>query len=86
MPIKGKTESDLALGFIECMNKMGGPPKVIMTDGEGAIHDSSVFKRNPRTTITYIPSKGHTMFAERMTKTFREMLGKRIKPDQQWTD
>ena len=84
--IKGKTENDLALGFIECMNKMGGPPKVIMTDGEGAIHDSSVFKRNPRKTITYIPSKGHTMFAERMIKTFREMLGKRIKPDQQWTD
>ena len=28
VPIKGKTESDLALGFIECMNKMGGPPKL----------------------------------------------------------
>ena len=37
VPIKGKTESDLALGFIDCMNNMGGPPKVIMTDGEGAI-------------------------------------------------
>ena len=44
MPIKVKTESDLALGFIECMNKMGGPPKVIMTDGEGAIKNSSFFK------------------------------------------
>ena len=35
VPIKGKTESDLALGFIESMDKMGGAPRVIMTDGEG---------------------------------------------------
>ena len=46
VPIKGKTESDLALGFIECMNKMGGPPKVIMTDGEVAIKNSGLFFKN----------------------------------------
>ena len=40
VPIKGQTESDLALEFIECMNKMGGPPTVIMTDDEGAIKNS----------------------------------------------
>ena len=42
-PIKGNTESDLALGLIECINKMGGPPKIIMTDGEGAIKNSGLF-------------------------------------------
>ena len=26
-PIKGKSDSDLALGLFECMNKMGNPPK-----------------------------------------------------------
>ena len=41
--MKGKTESDLALGFVECMNKMGGPPQVKMTDGEGAIKNSGRF-------------------------------------------
>ena len=46
IPIKGKTESALALGFIECMNKMGGPPKVIMTDGEGAIKDNGLFSKS----------------------------------------
>ena len=35
-PIKGKTEIDLGLGLIERINKKGGPPQVIMTDGEGA--------------------------------------------------
>ena len=42
VPIKGKTESDFALGFIECMSKMGGSPQVIMTDGEGAIKNSGL--------------------------------------------
>ena len=60
VPIKGKTESDLALGFIECMNKMGTPPKVIMTDGEGAIQNSGkYFSENH---ITYIPTRGHPVF------------------------
>ena len=50
--IKGKTESDLALGFVECMNKMGGPPQVIMTYGEGAIKNSGLFfKSISRNTI-----------------------------------
>ena len=40
VPITGKSVSDLALGLIECINKMGGNPKVIMTDGEGAIKNS----------------------------------------------
>ena len=45
-PIEGKTESALALGFIGCMNKMGGPLKVIMTDGEGAIKDNGLFSKS----------------------------------------
>ena len=67
VPIKGKTESDLALGFIECMNKMGGPPKVIMTDGEGAIKKSGLFQKYfTERHITYIPSRDHPLFADRM--------------------
>ena len=87
VPIKGKSESDLALGLIECINKMGGNPKVIMTDGEGAIKNSGLFhKYFTEHKITYVPSRGHPVFAERMIRTFREMLDKRIKPNQQWTE
>ena len=87
VPIKGKTESDLALGFIECMNKMGDPPKVIMTDGEGAIQNSGLFQKYfAESHITYIPTRSRPVFVERMIRTFREMLDKRIKPNQQWTD
>ena len=40
VPIKSKNESELALGFIECMNNMGKPPKVVYTDGEMGIRNS----------------------------------------------
>ena len=87
IPIKGKTESALALGFIECMNKMGGPPQVIMTDGEGAIkHNGLVRKNCTDNHLTYIQSRGHPVFAERMVRPFNKMIDKRIKPDEQWTD
>ena len=74
VPIQGKTERDLALGFIECSSKMGGPPKVKMTDGEGAINNSGLFRKY-RTDhhLTYIPPRGHPVFAERMIRTFRGM-------------
>ena len=38
--IKSHNVSELALGFIECMNKMGKPPKVVYTDGETGIRHS----------------------------------------------
>ena len=85
VPIKGKSESNLALGLIACINKMSGNPKVIMTDGEGALKNSRLFhKYFTEHKITYVPSRGHPVFAERMIRIFREMSDKRIKPGQQW--
>ena len=87
VPIKSKNESELALGFIECMNKMGKPPKVIYTDGETGIRNSGLFQKYfDENHITYVATKSHPIFAERMILTFKTMLDKRIKPGQQWTD
>ena len=74
--------SDLALGFIARMHKMGGRPQLIMTDGEGAVHNSGLFFQKYFTehNLTHIPSSGRPVFAGRMLKTLREMLDKRIKP------
>ena len=66
---------------------MGGPPQVIMTDGEGAIkHNGLVRKNCTDNHLTYIQSRGHPVFAERMVRPFNKMIDKRIKPDEQWTD
>ena len=60
---------------------------MIMTDGEGSIKNSGLFQKFlTEHHISYIPSRGRPVFAERMIRTCREMLGKRIKLGQQWTD
>ena len=86
VPIKGKSDSDLALGFVECMNKMGRPSKVRMADGEGAIENYGLFQKYfTKHHLTYIPSRRHPVSAERLIRTLREMLDKLIKSEQPWT-
>ena len=66
---------------------MGGLPKDIMTDGEGAKKNRGLCQKYiTEHHNTYIPPKRHPVCAERMIRTCREMLDKRIKPDEQWTD
>ena len=61
---------------------MGGPPKIIMTDGEGTIKNSGLFHKHfTEQKSKYVPSRGHPVFAERLIKSFREMLDKRITPN-----
>ncbi|MFM7980117.1 MAG: hypothetical protein ACKPKO_12455 [Candidatus Fonsibacter sp.] len=75
VPNKYKNESELALGFVECMNKMGGSPQLIITDGEGGIKNSGLFQKYfQQHKITYIPTKGHPHMVERMIRTLEEML------------
>ena len=42
VPIKGKTEEDLASGIIECIHKMGKKPKTVYTDDEGALSKEAI--------------------------------------------
>ena len=66
---------------------MGGPPQVIMPDDEAAVKINNLFQEYvTEQHITYIQSIGNPVFGERMIRTFREMLDKRIKPDEQWAD
>ena len=41
-----KRTSELALGLIECINKMGGKPNIIYTDGETGIRNSEIFEKS----------------------------------------
>jgi hypothetical protein len=69
---------------------MGGKPKIIYTDGETGIRNSELFdKYFIENNITYIPTKTHPYFAERMILTFKTMLDKRLDNEKdtnvQWT-
>ena len=59
-----------------------------MTDGEkSGIKNGGLFQKYVQQhKITYIPTKGHPHMVERMIRTFKYMLDKRIKPGMQWTD
>ena len=60
VPIKSKNESELALGFIECMNNMGKPPKVVYTDGETGIRNSWLFQKYfDENHTTYVATKSY---------------------------
>ena len=94
VPLVGKTEGDLSHGILECFAKMGHKPKVLYMDAEPTIVRSKIIQDYfDKEKITFIPTRTHPNFVERMNRTFREMLYKRIKEDQnkgkeniQWTD
>ena len=58
---KSNNESELALGFIDCMNKTGKPPKVSYTDGETGINNSGLLDKyfNENICLTYVATKSH---------------------------
>ena len=88
--VQATNKSELAFGLIECINKMGGKPNIIYTDGETGIRNSDIFaKYFDENSITYSPTKTHPYFAERMILTFKTMLDKILDNDKdtnvQWT-
>ena len=90
VPIKSKSEGDLAHGLLECIHKMGKTPKVIYSDGESGLQ-TNVFKKYYRDEgIIYVATRTHPSFAERMISTFKMMLDKRLDNSDfkllQWTD
>ena len=75
VPVKGKTENDLAFGMIESIVKMGHMPQVIYTDGETGIRNRGLFQKYFTVNkITILFSRGHPAFAERFIGTFKSML------------
>ena len=71
VPVKGKTENDLALGVIESIVRMGKKPEAIYMDGETSISNSKLFEKYfTENNITVHCSRGHPAFAERFRGTF----------------
>ena len=66
VPTRILTESDLALSFVECMNKIWGAPQIIKTDCEGGFAKKLISKYLVQNNVTYIPTKGSPHMYERM--------------------
>ena len=93
VPIKGKTEEDLASGIIECIHKMGKKPKIVYTDDEGALSKESIQTYFKEQNIEHHITRAHPNFSERAIRTFKDLLYRRVEADEkkgkeniQWID
>ena len=65
VPVKSKTEDDIAAGILECMHKMGKKPEIIYTDDEGALHKPSIQTQLKEHKLTYYMTRNHAWVAGR---------------------
>ena len=93
VPIKSKDEGNVASAMIEGFNKMGGKPKILYTDDEGALQNASIQEYLNKEGIQHHRTRAHANFSERAIRTFKDMLYKRVEADEkkgktniQWTD
>ena len=82
VPIKGKDEANVASGMIEGFNKMGGKPKILYTDDEGAFQKEAITKYLDEEGIQHHKTRAHANFSERAVRTFKDMLYKRVEADE----
>ena len=93
VPIKNKNEANIASGILEGFNKMGGKPKILYTDDEGALQKEAIQKYLNEEGIQHHRTRAHANFSERAIRTSKDMLYKRVEADEkkgknniQWTD
>ena len=93
IPIKSKSEGDVASALIEGFSKMGGKCKILYTDDEGALNTKSIQHYLKEHNIEHHRTRGHAQYSERGIRTFKDALYKRVeadeqkgKPNIQWTD
>ena len=95
LPINARLSPDVLAGILEGIQKMGETPKIIFTDEEGSLTGIEVDIRGALKDrgIELHNSRGHSNFAERFIRTFKDMLFKRVDADEkkgkqniQWTD
>ena len=87
IPIASKTPPDVIAGIMEGIVKMGGKPKMIYSDNEGALN-SNLFKNYCESeNIKSITTRSHAWVAERFIRTLKDMINKRIKNnDKSWKE
>ena len=78
VPLKSKSEGDVASGLIECMHKMGHTPKILYTDDEKALSSDAIQKYLKEQNINHLITRTHAWFSERAIRTFKDMLYKRV--------
>ena len=93
VPIKSKQPPDVLAGIMEAQHEMGKPPQRYYSDEEGSLNSKVVKEYLDKENIEIHLTRGHPNFAERVIRTVKDKLFKRIEADEkrgkdniQWTD
>ena len=85
--IKSKQIPDVLKGIKECIVKMGGKPKTMYSDNEGAFISNEAKKYYEDENIRVLTTLGHAPVAERQIRSIKHMIYKRIEHTKQnWWD
>ena len=84
--LKSKTPDVVLPALQQSFITLGGTPKVIVSDAEGALDSSELNKFYEENGIRHIILRSHAGVAERMVRTLKGMIFKRLKhePDKTW--
>ena len=93
VPVKLKETGSVIKATKEAIKKMGEKPQIVYTDDERAIASGEFKNYVESEGIELYRTRGHPAFAERLVRTFKDKLFKRIENDEkngkrniQWTD
>lgn len=93
VPIQSKVPPDFLAGLMEGVNKMDKKPELLYGDDEGSLNSKVVNEYRTKEKIEFHRTRGHPAFAERLIRTFKDKLFKRVEADEkkgkqniQWTD
>ncbi len=78
VPLASKKTGDVAAGILESIKLMGRKPKMIYTDDEAALSSIALSEFFVEQKIKHYVTRKHAAFAERMIRTFKAALYKRI--------
>ena len=87
IPIASKETPDVIAGMMEGFQKMGGKPKCIYSDNEGALGSSLFDEFCESHKVKLITTRTHAWGAERFIRTLKDMINKRIEnTEKTWKD
>ena len=88
--VPSKQWPDVLAGIKELIPMMGGKPKTIYSDDEGAFNSKEIQKYFNDEGIRHLVTRSHAPVAERQIRTFKNMIYKRLEApkneEKQWFD
>ena len=89
IPLASRDKADVIAGMMEGFTKMGKKPKMIYTDGEGALRSNLFEEYCKEQKIKLVITRTHAYVAERFIRTLKNAVNKRLendKTDKTWKD